>query len=176
MSDEEVRQAVKDTLEREGKQPLSKEEKEAARQLFDKYDTDNNGTIDGNELRSLLKTEFSMKDADVNQVMSKFDQNKDNKMDFEEFCQLCQFNRNAVMMGVAMDALTVAAYAKWGCYCCLCTACLSWIPYFCKIRQMQSRILSGEYQKQALKTSTPAEPAAAAGTADKPATADPTRA
>lgn len=156
MSNDEVRAAVRETLYDEGKKPLSMDEKEAAKQLFEKYDTDNNGTIDNNELRMLLKTEFRIKDEDVAQVMSKFDANKDNKMDFEEFCKLCQFNRNAVMMGVAMDALTVASYAKWGCYCCLCTGCLSWIPYCCKIRQMKNRIINNEYQKSALKSSAPA--------------------
>ena len=60
----------------------------------------------------MAQTEFRIKDEDVNKVMEKFDTNKDNKMDFDEFCRLCQFNRNAVMMGVAMDALTVATYAK----------------------------------------------------------------
>lgn len=34
------------------------------------------------------------------------------RSDFDEFCRLCQFNRNALVMGLAMDMLTAANYAK----------------------------------------------------------------
>jgi hypothetical protein len=96
----EVRDVVKDQLGEEAKRPLTAQERAAAKQLFEKvrdlpsraaccllcissavlpvqYDSDNNGTIDNSELRNLLKTEFKMKDSDVDAVMSKFDSNKD---------------------------------------------------------------------------------------------------
>lgn len=57
------------------------------RSFFYRYDSDHSGSISVSELKVLLHDlGESMKTAEVSQLLSEFDRNKDNELSFEEFC------------------------------------------------------------------------------------------
>ena len=54
----------------------------------------------------------------------------------------------------AADTHEIISYWEWGCLCCLCTLCLSWVPLFRKMQrievELQQRKLKEESMKQAV--------------------------
>lgn len=56
------------------------------KEFFKKYDADNSGFLDKNELKKIL-TESGHKftEAETDEILKRADANKDNKISFEEF-------------------------------------------------------------------------------------------
>lgn len=43
------------------------------------------------------------------------------------------------------DALALGSYYMFALACCLCTGCLSWIPFYCKSKSIQKKNAKGAY-------------------------------
>mmetsp|Transcript_21987 Transcript_21987/g.24418 ORF Transcript_21987/g.24418 Transcript_21987/m.24418 type:complete len:120 (+) Transcript_21987:235-594(+) len=67
------------------KKNMSEEKLTAAFKLFD---TDGNGTISPDELKSVLSSSGQISDESIEDILKQADENNDGEIEFDEFCKL----------------------------------------------------------------------------------------
>jgi Ca2+-binding EF-hand superfamily protein len=72
--------------------PLTTEQKEEFKKIFDAVDSNGNGTVDASELKNLIRAciEEEPDDAVMAEVMKQVDKDGSGTMDFAEFCQMLE--------------------------------------------------------------------------------------
>ena len=78
------------------KKSMSKKDREEILALFKKYDTDKNGTLDQKEVRMAMKEMYAFTaymgipftDQDIEKMIQNADENKDGKIEIDEFVNL----------------------------------------------------------------------------------------
>ena len=67
------------------KKNMSEEKLTAAFKLFD---TDGNGTISPEELKTVISSSGQISDETIDQILKQADENNDGEIEFDEFCKL----------------------------------------------------------------------------------------
>jgi len=51
----------------------------------------------------------------------------------------------------ASETHEVISLWEWGCMCCICTLCLSWVPLFLKMQQVESELVERKIKEESMK-------------------------
>merc|ERR1711959_478730 len=135
--------------------------KAKVRALYNNLDKDNNGVLDKQEFASMMTTEYGFTKQESDEVFDKWDMDKNGGMDFDEFFEIVrhiEMAKQEVAMKIVGSAVgntedeavgTMASLMLWlyfGAICCLCTLCLSWLPYYCKAKSIGDAAIKAQQE------------------------------
>lgn len=102
--------------------PSRRRGRDHMKEVFKQWDLDNNGSIEKDELRRVLKALIpNFADRDLNELLRAIDKNSDGVIDYEEFCewiaksdpiQLSEFGFDTFVAGLMKEAGQAAQQAK----------------------------------------------------------------
>jgi len=144
-------------------------------EAYAKLDTNGDGKLDKDEFAKDFATGFHFTHEEANVIFDKWDMNKDGGLSVEEFSNIVgelhtakQDAISSVMQEIQQeardnrlapveeeiseeDADEILSDWQWGCYCCLCTLCLSWYPLISKLKTMEEELNARKAKERTMK-------------------------
>lgn len=124
----------------------SEQAKGAARDEFQKLDLNSDGKLDLEEWAKYT-AKFGLTTSESVQAFKAWDLDDSKGIDIDEFekvmsevMQLQIDVANDLLDAVGMAPEEMARLVQFGCCCCLCTACLSWLPLYCKMKAIGKKV------------------------------------
>lgn len=140
------------THEKQESAPLLKtvntqDRKETLREKFNKADVNQDQQISIEEAKILL-ADLKLNTSQLEQVFVNYDKDHSGGISFDEYYKAyIEAEEKFVAkeleeVAASMDSmLSSSQWLLFGCCCCLCTGCLSWIPFCCTKHRAEAKVM-----------------------------------